>query len=150
MRYFITLFLIIYGMIGLFAQKKPTTNLSGAWEGTVTQDQGGYKTEYRIQLYLKQVGEQVIGRSYVQVDDIFAEMEITGQLHSGMFAMLHDVRIVNKKERAGMEWCSKTYQLIYSKIGANTEKLDGHWQGFTSFSKCIPGKLFLRRMRPRA
>jgi hypothetical protein len=86
----------------------------------------------------------------VQVDDIFAEMEIAGQVHSGMLALMRDVRIVNKKERQGMEWCSKTYQLIYSKIGTNTEKLDGHWQGFTSFSSCIPGKVFLRRMRPRA
>lgn len=125
------------------------TDLSGQWKGTITQDPGGYKTEYEFELYIKQEGRAISGRSFVYVDSIFAEMKLEGELHSNVFLRFEEVEVVDYKAFEGMEWCVKKGQLLLKKQ-ENLLILEGFWQGNTSFSSCIPGKVYLERKKPRA
>lgn len=123
--------------------------VSGYWEGELTQDEGGYRSSYKFEMFIIQQGDKITGRSYVFVDDIYAQMEIKGNLHSGLLLMITDMNIIDDKISEGMEWCLKTYQLV-RKVKAQQLILEGRWQGKTSFSSCIPGKITLRKVEPRA
>ena len=124
-------------------------DLNGYWKGTITQEAGGYIPEYSLELVLVQKGNTITGRSYVYVDSIYAEMNLSGKIHSNVIMELKDDKILEHEELQGMEWCIKKYQLIL-KQRDSTLLLEGHWQGETSFSKCIPGKIFLQKIVPRA
>ena len=144
MRFIIT-FLIIFYFNSCLAQEE----LNGYWKGKITQEDGGYIPEYTFELFIIQKGDSLSGRSYVYVDSIYAEMNVKGKVHSGIFLELKDEIILDHEELQGMEWCIKKYQLMLKKKD-NTFHLEGHWQGETSFSSCIPGKIFLQKKVPRA
>ncbi len=142
--------LCIFLVFGCFISVSSAQDINGYWKGIITQDEGGYKTEYVIELWILQKGDSIIGKSYTYVDDsIYAEMDVAGTIKSGVYIYLKDVNIVEHEELQGMEWCTKTYQLLLKKLNG-VLKLEGHWQGLTSFSSCIPGKVFLKRVVPRA
>ena len=123
--------------------------LTGRWKGKITHEDGGYTPEYGLELHLILNGDSIRGRSHVYVDSIFASMNITGHLHSGFYLELKDEQILDHEELHGMEWCMKRYQL-FLKQKDSTFYLEGHWQGETSFSKCVPGRIFLEKKEPRA
>lgn len=123
--------------------------LSGYWKGIITQEDGGFIPEYALEIYIVQKGDSITGRSYVSVDDIYAEMNLKGTVHSGILLELRDEKILDHEELNGMEWCMKKYQLMLKKEG-DVLKMEGHWQGETSFSSCVPGKIYLQKTVPRA
>lgn len=123
--------------------------VNGYWKGKITQEDGGYIPEYAFELYIVQEGDSISGRSYVYVDSIYAEMNLSGKLHSGIYLEMKDERIIDHEELQGMEWCIKRYQLIL-KQRDSTFHLEGYWQGETSFSNCVPGKIYLQKKVPRA
>ena len=125
------------------------SDLTGLWKGTITQNEGGYRPEYVFEIYLNQKGEVITGRSYVFVDKIYAVMNLNGSLHSGLYLNLKDEKILEHKVDNGMEWCMKKYQLVLKQKGG-TMHLEGFWQGDTTFSTCIPGKVRLTKINPRA
>lgn len=124
-------------------------NIAGQWKGTLTQNSGGYTPVYQFELFLYQQGQVVKGRSYVQVEDIYAEMEIVGELKSDHFLYLQELRIVNSTIRERMEWCLKNFRLFLKHQGTEY-RLEGFWEGAASHSECIPGKIFLKRITPQA
>ncbi len=128
-----------------FAQQ----DVNGYWKGRITQEDGGYIPEYSFELYIIQKGDSITGRSYVYVDSIYAEMNLSGEIHSGIFLELKDEIILDHEELQGMEWCIKKYQLILKKRDGILY-LEGHWQGETSFSSCVPGRIYLQKKIPRA
>ncbi len=121
----------------------------GYWKGKITQEDGGYIPEYSFELFIIQKGDSIIGRSYVYVDSIYAEMNLTGVIHSGIYLEMKDEIILDHMELQGMEWCIKRYQLLLKRRDGILH-LEGHWQGETSFSSCVPGKIFLKKKVPRA
>ena len=123
--------------------------LSGYWKGKITQEDGGYIPEYSFEIQMLQLEDSITGRSYVFVDSIYAEMNLSGNIHSEIFIELKDEKIIDHEELQGMEWCIKKYQL-FLKRNEDTLYLEGHWQGETSFSTCVPGKIFLEKKIPRA
>ncbi|MEL6863356.1 MAG: hypothetical protein AAFP19_03005 [Bacteroidota bacterium] len=126
------------------------SGVEGYWTGTITHsEEGGYRASYTFKLKLEQKGDQITGKSYVYADDIYAVMEVKGTLYSGLYLHLKDEQITDHVEKEGMEWCMKKYQLILKKVEGKWQ-LEGHWQGDTSFSNCIPGKVFLKRGTLRA
>ena len=141
------LFIILFCLLtcSLFGQ----TELTGVWKGTITQNEGGYRPEYVFEIYLNQKGDVVTGRSYVFVDKIYAVMNLSGSVHSDLYLNLKDAKILDHKVDTGMEWCMKKYQLVL-KIKGDTLHLEGFWQGDTTFSTCIPGKVKLTKIDPRA
>ncbi len=129
----------------LFAQE----GINGLWKGTLTHDQEGYDIEYTFEMYLFQKDTKIHGRSYIYVDDIFAVMELEGEIHSGILFRFQEVEKLDSKAKMGMEWCLKRGQLILTKDQGG-KQLKGHWQGETSFSSCVPGKIMLRKIHPQA
>ena len=121
--------------------------LAGTWEGTITQNKGGYRAQYDLEFIFRIEGDSIYGTSYISVEDIFVEMEIKGEILNDMFLKIEDVRIIDSKIRTNMEWCMKEYQLIFKK---KEEQIDGFWQGNTSFGPCIPGKVHLKRYTGKA
>lgn len=146
MKYIFTIGLIL---LHGFLWSQEIDNLTGSWVGTITQDEGGYRSVYEFEMYLKQEGDEIIGRSYVYVDNIYAEMELKGELHSGFFFRFQETKMLDYEKFEGMEWCIKKGQLLI-KLDKDQWIMDGYWQGNTSFSDCIPGKVKLRRIKPRA
>ncbi len=124
-------------------------NLSGTWEGTIEQTKGDLHSEFDLTMKIVQSGNEIIGRSTIQIDGMFVEMEIRGSVHSGVFTQIDDTRIIDSKEKDGIEWCDKSYQLVY-KLKDKQKVLEGHWQGKTSFSTCTPGKIYLKKQVIRA
>lgn len=145
------LLIIFFLFVGIFAfgQEQKQGDLSGLWKGKITQDEGGYASDYTFEIYIRHNGKSITGRSYVYVDNIYASFDISGSLHSEVYMDLKDSEILESKVNEGMEWCLKKYQLVF-KIKDGVYHLEGFWQGKTSFSTCIPGKVFLKKQIPRA
>ena len=76
-------------------------------------------------------------------------MEVTGEAMTDRLLILEDVKMRRFTTKEGMEWCVKSYQLLKG-TDEKGSVLEGTWQGKTSFSSCIPGKLSLRRTVDRA
>ena len=138
-------FLIIIPFNLCFAQQ----DFNGYWKGKITHEDGGYTPEYSFELFIIQKGDSITGRSYVYVDSIYAEMDIKGNVHDEIYLELNDEKIINHEELREMEWCMKKYQLKLEQK-ENIFHLEGHWQGETSFSTCVPGRIYLQKKIPRA
>lgn len=145
-KYVILLVTVLFS-IAANAQKDKIP-FSGTWKGVITQADG-YRAEFGIELNLTQKGKKLMGRSYVFVDSIYAEMNIEGIVHSSSIILIKDLEILDSKLTEGLEWCMKNYQLVLKKEGP-IWKLEGHWQGKTTGKDCDPGKVKLKRLVPRA
>jgi hypothetical protein len=131
------------------SQSPPSVDITGRWIGTITQNEGGYKSEYSFEMYLRKEDGKIVGRSYVSTDKIFAEMELEGELLNDSYFRWEESKIVESDELQGMEWCLKRGQLLLKKK-KDVWRMEGFWQGSTTFSDCIPGKVYLRKTIPRA
>ncbi len=153
-RYLISLALILgtfhWFPAALYAQEKTSLqNISGHWKGIITQEEGGYRTEYKFELFIRIKDNKIVGRSYVFVEDLNAEMEITGAIRNNSEIYLRDIKIIGHREHPGMEWCLRQLFLSY-QVENEKITLEGRWQGKTSFSTCTPGKVKLTKVDPRA
>ena len=137
--------IFLFWGIAVFGQE----NMTGLWTGEITQEEGGFAPSYVVEIYIKQEGNKITGRSYVYVGKIYASFEISGDIHSDIYLELSDIKIVDSKANEGMEWCLKQYQMVL-KRKKGTYHMEGFWKGKTSFSTCIPGKIFLTKKTPRA
>ncbi len=125
-------------------------DLTGQWKGYNTQEaKSCYSKKYDFELYLNQRGKIVSGRSYANVGNIYAEMEIIGELKEDKYFHFQETKILDFKAEAGMEWCVKKGVLMIVKDGDKL-RLEGGWMGNTSFSSCIPGKVYLQKVEPKA
>ncbi|NJK83858.1 MAG: hypothetical protein HC912_08645 [Saprospiraceae bacterium] len=57
-------------------------DFSGHWKGIITKVENGVVTKFQFELYLVQRGIKVVGRSYVRSGDMYAEMEIEGEIYN--------------------------------------------------------------------
>lgn len=130
--------------LGLSAQEE----ITGSWKGILTQNEGGFRSKYQFELYLKLDGEKIIGRSYVYIDEIFAEMDLEGIFLDDHTIWFQETKLGYNKILPGMQWCIKNGKLALKKAGASW-KLEGNWEGQTPLNNCIPGKIFLQRVVPR-
>ncbi len=150
MRYILLTALCSLLFLSVGAQNKNSKmDVTGQWKGKITQNEGGYKTSYEFEIYLTQKGNEVTGRSYVFIDDIFAIMELKGKVKGGKVLLLEETRIVDHKKHEDMEWCIKKAQLLLKKKD-DQHKLEGFWQGKSVIGECVPGKIFLEKEIPKA
>jgi hypothetical protein len=140
-----TLLLLLLPSFFLQAQSK---HLNGQWKGVITQNEGGYRSEYSFEMYFQQKGNKVYGRSYVYVDKIFAEMELHGFWVDKSHIQFTEIKITRCKREANMDWCIKKGNLKLVFEGSRW-RLEGGWSGSSSFGDCIPGKIFLTKVKPR-
>ena len=123
--------------------------LAGRWTGYLTQEEGGYATKYNFEMFFTQNKGRWIGRSRVTVEELFVEMEFTAEYKDKKLTFL-EYRMVDNKIRPGMEWCYKKGQLELKEGWWSGLRLEGSWQGATSFGDCIPGDVYLIKEQPRA
>lgn len=141
----IVFLILIFFVNPLIAQP----DVVGKWLGTTTQNEGGYRTSYDFELYLHQNGTEITGRSYVYVEKIYAEMNLKGQIQKDGSIQITETKLLDYKEFEGMEWCIKDMELKLSRF-KKTWIMEGNWKGQTSFGSCIPGRIFLKKIVPRA
>lgn len=148
MRFLILIWIVIgINTIG-FAQKSSTPGVTGYWKGKITQNKGGIRPEYGMEIYLTQKGTKVTGRSFVYFDKVYAEMQLEGEFKDGKTLIFKESKVTAYKKLDGMEWCLKGAVLNLIKSGSSWQ-LEGPWTGNTSFGPCIPGKIILKKSIPR-
>jgi hypothetical protein len=124
-------------------------SLNGKWKGVLTQQEGGYKKQYEFYVEIKLDGDRVIGRSQVEVDELFAKMKIKGRILNAQSLEFSEIQILDMEKEPGMNWCFKHCILELERIG-DSWRLKGEWSGFSEYGSCTPGQIFLRKLRPRA
>ncbi len=146
---FFVLVLLLLPVLRSSAQP-PQSDLEGLWEGLLTQEEGGYRPEYKMRLSLKIKGDQVSGFAEVQQgNDVYIKTEVKGSVYSGFFLTLEDGLVINQKDLVDSEYCQKSYQLVFKAEGGQVF-LRGKWQGTATANPCIPGKVLLKRKSTRA
>ena len=121
----------------------------GKWKGVITQNDGGYRSLYDFEMYFRQVGRNLEGRSYVKVDEIYAEMELTAFVMDDKTIQFTEVKIVDSKKVDNLEWCFKSGKLTLVKELGQLKLVDP-WEGFSAYGPCIPGRIILVKEIPRA
>ncbi len=150
MKYLLLVVLSAFSLLPLTAQENLQDSLLGTWAGIITQDKGGYASEYKFEMVLTQDGTEIKGRSFVTLDDIHATMELEGEMIGDQSFSFKESGIVDETSLEGMEWCYKSGFLILSRKDGKIT-LEGPWSGKTKDeSACIPGKIVLVRTKPRA
>ena len=71
----------------LLAQANP---FDGKWTGYLTQESGGFRPKYYFELQLEQKGNKVTGTSFSSVEDIYAEMALTGIINGDELTLKED------------------------------------------------------------
>lgn len=121
-------------------------DLSGRWEGTLTQEEGGVFPDYKMVLVLYPA-EKGIYRGYSEVwrgEYIYVKTEVEGSLIQDFFMQMEDKLVIQSKEVEGQIYCSKNYQLIFKKRSKKMI-LQGKWQGTTHNGPCVPGEVKLQK-----
>ena len=150
MKFLFTLCLLAGIASAGIAQNIPTDSLAGNWTGVITQNEGGYASEYKFRMYLEIEGDKVSGRSFVTLGKIHATMELEGEIIGDQSFSFKELRILDEKSHEGMEWCYKSGFLLISREKGKV-MLKGPWSGKTKDeSACIPGDIILQRTAPRA
>jgi hypothetical protein len=125
-------------------------DFTGTWEGVLTQGTGGYAPEYAVKLHIEQDGLKITGRTFVEVGEIYAEMEFKGRLIGNKAIHLEETKLLRNYKYEHMEWCYKSADLFLILNGEEA-KLEGPWRGVTEGeSECIPGKIIVKKTSPRA
>jgi len=125
-------------------------NVSGAWEGIITQEEGGILGEYTFIIFISvDKNGNAKGTAYVQADelDIYAVMGFKGKF-DGEYMDIREDEIIREKRVDDIFWCLKDYRL--QLLSADTLRLEGKWSGYTNTGACIPGKIYLKKSAPRA
>lgn len=138
--------------LALFAQlllAQPLSSIQGQWVGTLTQEQGGYRDEYRFEIYFQTDADGLLaGKTYVTAPNVLGVFSFSGKKRGKVYYIAEtDLRYSRKPE--DLSWCYKTMQLrVVQREGA--WYLEGPWQGTSSYGVCIPGWLSLRWIPPKA
>ena len=125
-------------------------SIDGFWSGVLTQNSGGYASEYEFSLTLDQYENFVSGVARVSVNDIQSEINLTGtRLPNGSWRLEED-RINFSRQPKHLEWCLKTYEIRMSTSTSGKVMLIGPWWGFSKSASCIPGRIEVWRNGDRA
>lgn len=140
---------ILFAFCSLFSVLSTAQNLSGTWEGVITQDEGGVAEEYTFKVFLKELEDgELRGRAFVTLEkaDIYAEMLISG-VSDGTYISIIEEEILREKMIDNFFWCLKSYRLKLS--AGNKLRLEGRWSGDTPDGDCVPGAIQLEKSFPR-
>ena len=134
------LFFFLYSIQHSFSQ-----NISGKWAGKLTQQPGGFVTEYTFEMDLKQNGSQINGFSKIYTDDDFAIIQLTGSFDGNYFSFT-EYAFVSSKIRPNYQWCIKKGTLKIIDKGSFYQ-MEGKWEGKSSYGDCKPGEIFLKKKK---
>ena len=123
-------------------------DISGIWQGKLTQESGGCFPEYHIELQIKTFNRDIEGISYDYYDTTkYVKLNFTGSFTGNKKAiMLAEKKVLKEKIPDDCIPCLKTYNLVYSRQNGE-ESLSGRWVGedLGTIAGCPPGNIFLTR-----
>ena len=120
------------------------TDLSGSWEGTLYQNEGGIAPKFQFTMEIVQSGIFVRGRSLVSYQGIWAEMSFSGYQNELGTLILTETKVLRSKKPDDLSWCMKEYELRAEMTQIGTV-LTGPWWGDSAFGPCVPGSVRLTR-----
>jgi hypothetical protein len=129
-------------------------NISGIWQGKLTQEPGGCFPEYFIELQIQADHGDIAGISYDYYDTTkFVKLSFWGTTSGGgkKTIKLAEKTILKQQIPEDCIPCMKTYDLTYSRQN-NVESLSGKWVGedMGTIAGCPPGDIFLKRVAKSA
>ncbi|RYY27727.1 MAG: hypothetical protein EOO04_09325, partial [Chitinophagaceae bacterium] len=129
-------------------------DISGIWQGKLTQEPGGCFPEYYIELQIKKTNRDIEGVSYDYYDTTkFVKLNFTGTVEgSGRKTItIAEKKVITERIPEDCVPCMKTYNLVYSRRN-NEESLSGRWVGedMGTIAGCPPGNIFLKRVTKSA
>jgi hypothetical protein len=143
-KIYLFIYIIFFGLNHLFAQ----SNFNGNWEGTITMEkEGKVVATFKFILYLIQDSSKVEGRSWIWHNESKAIFSIKGICENNQLT-ISDLQAIEADPIPSGEWCMKNMNLKQISHKKNN-KLEGTWQGKTSFSSCTPGKIYLKKINNR-
>ena len=120
-------------------------NISGEWNGVITQDEGGISGQYYFSLHLKQDGKKITGFTKVELYKgdkriMYARKSLIGEFDGKVF-VFKETEILEQKMVFSTNLC-----LIQAKLTFVFDKgalcLKGTWGGKTEDNgACSPGKI---------
>jgi len=124
-------------------------DLNGIWKGTLTQGPGGCYPHYFLELQVNSTGDRISGKAYDYYDKThYVKMSFTGRYNTQTHRLvLIENAVLAADIPPDCQPCIKTYDLNYSKNGAQ-EELNGDWKGVFSEKNmiCPPGKIQLKKV----
>lgn len=142
----ISTFIFLFLFFASFAHSQ--NNLKGIWEGMITMEREGKTIQsFRFVIQIDQDSIELKGQSWVWYNELKASFEISGEFKNNQLT-LKDVKLIDADSLPSGEWCEKIMQLsiMHNK---KMDKLEGIWQGKTTFSQCTPGKVVLKKNTDR-
>lgn len=146
MRHKISTFLFLLLFFTAFMQAQ--TNFEGVWEGIITMEKENKTLQsFKFILHLSQDSTGIKGRSWIWYKDFKANFEVQGEEKNGQI-FLKDMKLIEADALPSGEWCEKNMELIIIHH-KKENRLEGKWQGKTTFSQCTPGKVILKKNTDR-
>lgn len=142
--------LILFALFLPLAAWSQPADLSGTWRGKLTQNAGGYASDYEFALFLEVKKGYIDGRSFVSHNDVSGEMELIGMWKSGDVLYFREHKVLKSLKPELLEWCYKTAELRLVKGIDGNLRLEGPWWGESASGICIPGYIRLEKVVPRA
>jgi hypothetical protein len=120
----------------------------GLWVGHITEYDYEINSKYILQIK-EHKGNIISGSAYIYSKDYFVFkglLDFIGTVDMGK-TKVTELAIIRSDMPTNMaRLCIKYMNLSFGKV-ANVETLTGDWEGYTDFSNCRPGEVFLQRYK---
>jgi hypothetical protein len=144
---FTLMIVFLVNICTILAQKD---TLSGVWEGVLTvENEGQVLTEYEVAFLFSKEKDYNEGFSTIYYKNIRAILFFEAQRIDENTLNIKELRIQEASELPNGEWCIKNI-FLKKHYENNTLIWKGEWNGKTSFSTCLPGKIWLKKGISRA
>ena len=145
---------VLWLVLLLTVKLLPAQDISGIWQGKLTQEPGGCFPEYYIELQIKKDNRDLEGISYDYYDTTkFVKLNFRGTIEGAgkKTITIAENKVLTERIPEDCVPCMKTYNLVYSKRN-NEESLSGRWVGedMGTIAGCPPGNIFLKRVAKSA
>ena len=137
----ITLFSLVFWTLPSFGQ-----DISGEWNGVITQDAGGMSDKYYFSVYIEQDGENITGFSKVELYKgdkrvLYARKKITGTFSNRLLSF-KETEIIDEEIIGDNTNICLTYAKLNLIWDKSTLCLKGTWGGYTKVGTiCAPGEI---------
>jgi hypothetical protein len=147
-RYFLTIVgFFIANLSTTFAQRD---TLTGFWKGVLTVEKDEQiLAEYDVFFSFTEENDSIVGFSTIVYKNLAAKLSFKATRKNDDILEIKEINIIKADALSAGEWCVKNITL---KRFFEKDKVvwRGEWTGKTSFSDCVPGKIYLKKAVQRA
>ncbi len=145
--------LLFTSCLWLASQVLTAQDISGKWQGQLSQEIWGSVTESPYQLEIEQQGRNVSGVATIEASEflsIGAKMRFTGIYNGRVMRITEQELLEGSVMGEGVGWCMKTLFLQARRNREGDLWFEGDWEGYQEGNgePCQPGKVTLRKVYP--